>query len=74
MSHRAAPRRLGDPPVLVADSSRAGRLLGFSAPHSGVETIVRTTHAWLAGGSPTKTTGLLEKPESCLAAGLDGPA
>ena len=45
---RVAARRQGDPAVLVADGSRARRLLGFTAPHSGLETIVRTAHAWLA--------------------------
>ena len=44
---RVAPRRPGDPPVLVADSSYAGRLLGFSASRSDLDTIVRTAHAWL---------------------------
>ena len=48
---RIAPRRPGDPAVLVADSSRAERLLGFSAAHSDVETIVRTAYAWLARGT-----------------------
>ena len=52
--YRVAPRRAGDSAVLVADSSRAERLLGFSAAHSDVETIVRTAHAWLArGNNPT---------------------
>ena len=46
--YRVAPRRPGDPAVLVADSSRARRLLDFSCPRSNVETIVRTTHAWIS--------------------------
>ena len=45
---RVAARRQGDPAVLVADGSRARRLLGFTAPHADLETIVRTAHAWLA--------------------------
>ena len=45
---RVAARRQGDPPVLIADGSRARRLLGFTAAHSDIETIVRTAHAWLA--------------------------
>ena len=49
---RLAPRRPGDPAVLVADGARARRLLGFSAPRSDVETIVRTAHAWLHRGAP----------------------
>ena len=46
--YRIVPRRHGDPAVLVADGSRAERLLGFSPVHSDIETIVRTAHAWLA--------------------------
>ena len=46
--YRVAPRRPGDPAILVADNSRAKRLLGFSAAHSDIEIIVRTTHAWLS--------------------------
>ena len=45
---RVAARRQGDPAVLVADGSRAQRLLGFTAPHSDIDTIVRSAHAWLA--------------------------
>ena len=54
---RVAPRRAGDPAVLVADASRARRLLGFSTTHSGVETVVRTAHAWLARGTSAATAG-----------------
>ena len=46
--YRIVPRRQGDPAVLVADGSRAERVLGFSPEHSDIETIVRTAHAWLA--------------------------
>ena len=45
---RAAARRRGDPAMLVADGSHAQRLLGFTAPHSDIDTVVRTAHAWLA--------------------------
>ena len=71
---RIAPRRPGDPAVLVADGSRAERLLGFLAAHSDVETIVRTAHAWLGCGNAARMTELLNKPESHFAARLDGPA
>ena len=54
---RVAPRRPGDPAVLVADSSHARRLLGFSTAHSDVETIVRTAHAWLACGAALEKNG-----------------
>ena len=46
--YRIVARRQGDPAVLVADGSRAERLLGFSPEHSDIKTIVRTAHAWLA--------------------------
>ena len=46
--YRIVARRQGDPAVLVADGSRAERLLGFSPEHSDIETIVHTAHAWLA--------------------------
>ena len=41
---RQAPRRAGDPPVLVADSTRAERILGWKAQASDLSTIVKT--AW----------------------------
>lgn len=39
-----APRRPGDPPVLVADPRRAREVLGWSPQYPGLETIVE--HAW----------------------------
>jgi UDP-arabinose 4-epimerase len=41
---RAAPRRPGDPAVLVADAARAGEVLGFAPCFSDLDTIVQ--HAW----------------------------
>jgi UDP-arabinose 4-epimerase len=38
-----APRRPGDPATLVADASRAERLLGFKPQYSDLETIIKTT-------------------------------
>ena len=58
--YRIAPRREGDAAELVADCSRAERLLGYSAEHSDIETIVRTTHAWL--GRRTRGTRGDAKP------------
>jgi UDP-glucose-4-epimerase GalE len=46
ISCRDAPRRAGDPPVLVADPSRAAELLGWRAYVSDLETIVRTALEW----------------------------
>lgn len=39
-------RRTGDPPVLVADPSRATELLGFTPIHSDMDTIIRTAWNW----------------------------
>jgi UDP-glucose 4-epimerase len=40
------PRREGDPPELVADSSRLQKELGWKPAHSDLETIVETAWAW----------------------------
>jgi UDP-glucose-4-epimerase GalE len=45
---RAAPRRPGDPPALVADPRLAGELLDWRPHLSDLDTIVRTTLAWHA--------------------------
>ena len=42
--HRFGPRREGDPPSLVADSSRLRQALGWTPRHSDLHTIVRS--AW----------------------------
>lgn len=39
-------RRPGDPPILVADPSRARDLLGFAARQSDLASIVRTAWGW----------------------------
>jgi UDP-arabinose 4-epimerase len=52
---RDAPRRPGDPPVLVADPSLAYETLGWRARHSGIESIIATALAWHGrqqGGAP----------------------
>jgi len=41
-----APRRAGDPPVLVAAPGRAKELLGWQPRCSDLETIVRTAYRW----------------------------
>jgi len=43
---RESPRRLGDPPTLIADPSLAETLLGWRAEYSDLDTIVRTALAW----------------------------
>ncbi len=40
------PRRAGDPPSLVADSSRALKILGWKPLRSGVEDIIRDAWNW----------------------------
>jgi len=40
------PRREGDPPVLVADISRAATLLGWTPRESDVQTIVASAWTW----------------------------
>jgi UDP-glucose-4-epimerase GalE len=40
------PRREGDPPMLVADCSRAAEVLGWKPQHSGLDEIVETAWAW----------------------------
>ncbi|HEV8601051.1 MAG TPA: UDP-glucose 4-epimerase GalE [Patescibacteria group bacterium] len=41
-----APRRPGDPAVLIADCSRIFRELGFKAQYSDLETIITTAWNW----------------------------
>jgi UDP-glucose-4-epimerase GalE len=43
---REGPRRPGDPPVLVAEASRARALLGWQPRRSDLRTIVRTAWEW----------------------------
>jgi len=40
------PRRSGDPAVLVADASYAGRELGWVAKHSSLDEIIETAWRW----------------------------
>ena len=44
---RETPRRPGDPPELVADSTLFRQELGWTPCHSDLETIVRTAWTWL---------------------------
>lgn len=43
------PRRAGDPPILVADASRAKRELGWTPKYADLETMI--AHAWKAIGA-----------------------
>jgi UDP-glucose 4-epimerase len=44
-----APRRPGDPAVLVASADRARRRLGWRPTHADLEAIVRTAWGWHVG-------------------------
>jgi UDP-glucose 4-epimerase len=44
--HRVGPRRAGDPPVLVADASRARAVLGWEPAHPDLEEIVASAWTW----------------------------
>jgi UDP-glucose 4-epimerase len=44
-----APRRAGDPAVLVASSGKIRRVLGWNPQHSDIESIVRSAWEWHRG-------------------------
>jgi UDP-glucose 4-epimerase len=46
--HVLAPRRPGDPPVLVASAGKIRTEAGWQPRHAGLEEIVRTAYAWRA--------------------------
>lgn len=48
--YRIEPRRPGDPPVLVADATRAQAVLGWQRSHSSLETILGTALQWERSG------------------------
>jgi UDP-glucose 4-epimerase len=41
-----APRRAGDPAVLVASSEKIRRVLGWNPQHTDIESIVRSAWEW----------------------------
>jgi UDP-arabinose 4-epimerase len=47
-----APRRPGDPPVLVAGAGRAGALLGWSPRFTLLDDIIATAWKWTLGSRP----------------------
>lgn len=61
-----APRRAGDPPVLIAEASRARRELGFDPKRSDLTTIVRTAWAWHRRAHPKQFT-ISDTAEGCAA-------
>ena len=52
-----APRRAGDPPVLVADPARARRVLGWTPRHSSREEILQTAWQWQAAHAVAESSG-----------------
>jgi len=46
IEQQTAPRRAGDPPVLVADAERIRRELGWQPQHRDLEAIVASAWAW----------------------------
>jgi len=56
----AAPRRIGDPPVLVASPERARRFLQWEPSCSTLETIVETAWRWHCGAQADLQTSASE--------------
>ncbi len=52
--HAMAPRRAGDPPMLVADSALAREALGWQPQFTDVESIIATAWDWHARGRRPK--------------------
>ncbi|HEY7852642.1 MAG TPA: UDP-glucose 4-epimerase GalE, partial [Caulobacteraceae bacterium] len=46
---RAAERRAGDPPILVADPAKLRRLLDWTPAHDDIDEILKTALAWQRG-------------------------
>ncbi len=46
VNYTTSPRRLGDPPVLLASKDKAERLLGWKLEYSDIETIIQTAWNW----------------------------
>jgi UDP-glucose-4-epimerase GalE len=55
--YTVGPRRPGDPPVLVADPSRARTELGFAPVKSDLKTIIQTAWAWHRRAHPLRLGG-----------------
>ncbi len=64
---REAPRRPGDPPVLVADASKAVSVLGWEARYSDLDTIVRTAFDWHRSRATAGRAALTEFDRSACA-------
>jgi UDP-glucose 4-epimerase/UDP-arabinose 4-epimerase len=56
-------RRPGDPPILVADPSKAKRKLGFKATHSDVSQIIKSAWAWHQKAHPVRNECSTNRPD-----------
>jgi UDP-glucose-4-epimerase GalE len=66
---KLSPRRAGDPPVLVADPTRAESLLQWRPRHSSLENIVNTACRWHSRTFASSTLGsALQVPPAGLVA------
>jgi len=73
--HVEGPRRPGDPAILVADASKAERVLGWRPLHSDLETMLRDAYSWKKKqGKKTITTQAVERKQSRVAVIGAGPA
>jgi len=52
VARQESPRRAGDPPMLVADPSLAGKVLGWKARMSDIDTIIANAWAWYSKHQP----------------------
>lgn len=58
MPHHVAPPRRGDPPMLVADATRAAEILGWRPYRSALDAMVGSAWHWHhAAGAPAATGG-----------------
>jgi UDP-glucose 4-epimerase len=46
IDYRAAPRRAGDPPILVASSQKARKMLGWTPEASDLDAIIGSAWRW----------------------------
>ncbi len=62
LARAEAPRRAGDPAVLVADPARIGRELGWRAEVTDLATMVRSAWAWESTHGPSASAAASKNP------------
>ena len=60
---RVVARRPGDPPRLVADTAAASAALGWAPRHSDLDSIIRTTWAWMTQHRRSAYQSLADRSE-----------